>query len=169
MSEQASDLDPTGGNLLPGEDESEKAARQLEELLTEVRVAMPGVQVLFAFLLAVPFQARFAEVDSTQKAFYIVTLLASGFASACFIAIASMHRILFRHRQREYIVHRGNRLVVSGLALLAVAMSFGGAFVMSFLQSERAGWITLAGGLILFFGLWFALPLARLRRSRRAR
>jgi len=166
MSEPGSDLDPTGGNLLPGEDEKEHAARQLDELLTEVRVAMPGVQVLFAFLLAVPFQARFGEVTSTQKALYVVTLLVSGLASACFIAVASMHRVLFRQRQREFIVRNGNRLVLAGLVALAVAMSFAAAFTVSFLQSERAGWITLAGGLRLFFGLWFVVPLARLTRSR---
>jgi hypothetical protein len=155
----------TGGNLLPGEDEKDRSERQLTELMTEVRVAMPGVQVLFAFLLAVPFQARFGEVSSTEKALFVVTLLSSGLASACFIALPAFHRVLFRHQQREFIIVVGNRLAVAALAALGVAMSCAGALTVSFVYSATAGWVTLGCGVVLFFGLWFAVPLKRLRRD----
>jgi hypothetical protein len=155
----------TGGNLLPGEDEKDRSERQLTELMTEIRVAMPGVQVLFAFLLAVPFQARFGEVSSTEKAFYVVTLLSSGIATACFIAGPAMHRVLFRRQQREFIIRTTNRFAVLGLAALGAAMSFAAALTVSFVYSHGAGWATLAGGLVLFFGLWFGLPLERRRRA----
>ena len=167
MPEDGTDSERTGGNLLPGEDETERSERQLEELMTEIRVAMPGVQVLFAFLLAVPFQARFGEVSSTEKTLYVFTLLSSGLAVACFIAIPALHRVLFRRRQREFIIHNGNRLAVFGLAALAVAMSCAAALTISFIESPTAGWATLGSGLLLFFGLWFVLPLGHLWRGER--
>jgi hypothetical protein len=165
MPDAGTPSETTGGNLLPGEDESERSERQLTELMTEVRVAMPGVQVLFAFLLAVPFQARFGLVSSTEKALFVVTLLSSGLASACFIALPAFHRVLFRRRQREFIISAGNRLAVAGLAALGVAMSCAAALTVSFVYSPAAGWVTLGCGIVLFFGLWFAVPLERLRRD----
>src|SRR5436305_11244629 len=79
------------------ETERERLDRELEQLLQELRVAMPGVQVLFAFLLAVPFQQRFTIVTPLQTTTYFVTLLAAGVASALFIAPTAYHRIVFRH------------------------------------------------------------------------
>ena len=152
------------GNRLAGEDESDRSERQMSELMNEARIVMPGVQVLFAFLLAVPFQSRFQEVTDTERVLYVTTLLSAAIASASLIACAAMHRVLFGQRQREYVIHMGTRFVVAGLAALALAMSCAAALVISFLWTPLAGWVTLSGGLLLFGSLWFALPLARRAR-----
>lgn len=163
------DDDWAGGHSLAGESDGDRSERQLNELLTEVRVAMPGVQVLFAFLLAVPFQTRFKEVTDAERALYVATLLTSGIASACFISLAATHRLLFRHRQREFIIRTGNRFMLLGLAALAAAMSCATALVISFVYSAAAGWVALGAAALLFSMLWFVLPLARLHRRARER
>src|SRR3954453_1058205 len=92
-----------------GEDEKERAQRQLIELLNELRVVIPGVQVLFAFLLTVPFNQRFGQVDPFQKTVYFATLLLSALATALFLAPTGYHRLLFHKRQRKYIIEVANR------------------------------------------------------------
>ena len=148
----------------PGESPSARSERQMNELMTEARIIMPGVQVLFAFLLTVPFQARFGATSDTERALYLVTLLSAGVASACLIGSAAAHRVLFGQSQREYIIRTGNRLVLAGLIALAVAMSCAGALVVSVIWSTPAAWVTLAGGAALFGSLWFVLPLSRRAR-----
>lgn len=133
----------------------------MSELMTEVRIIMPGVQVLFAFLLTVPFQARFDTVTDTEEALYVITLLSAGLASACLIGSAASHRVLFGQGEREWVIQVGNRLVLVGLIALAVAMSCAAALVVSFVWNAAAAWLTLAGGALLFGSLWFALPLSR--------
>ena len=146
------------------ETRSERTERQLSELLNEVRVAMPGVQVLFAFLLAVPFQARFGEVTSEERVVYFLALLAASIASACFVAPTAMHRLLFQKQQREYLIEAANRLAIAGLISLAVAMTASTAFVTAFLYSAPAGWVAACASVVLFGALWFALPLWRRAR-----
>lgn len=110
----------------PSEDEeteSERLNRELDQLLNELRVAMPGVQVLFAFLLAVPFQQRFGEVTEFQRTVYFVTLLFSATASAFFIAPTAYHRLTFRVREKPMLVQLSSTLAVVCLACLAVAMN----------------------------------------------
>lgn len=152
--------DRRAGNRLPGEDDDDRTERQLSELMMEVRVVMPGVQVMFAFLLAVPFQTRFGETTDAERVLYVVTLLAAGIASACLIGSAAMHRVLFGRRERDFVIHTGNRLVVIGLSALAIAMSCAAGLIVSFVWSTAAGWLTLVGAALLFGSLWFALPLA---------
>ena len=94
----------------PDETEDERLNRELDQLLQELRVAMPGVQVLFAFLLAVPFQQRFAQVTEFQKDVYFGTLLASAVASALFIAPTAYHRMMFRGRDKPRLVEMSSRL-----------------------------------------------------------
>ena len=89
------------------EDEQERLNRQMTELLNELRVAMPGVQVLFAFLLAVPFQQRFETVDSFQRGLYLVTLVAAATATAFFIAPSAYHRIAFQQHEKERSIAAG--------------------------------------------------------------
>ena len=105
------------------DEEQERLNRQLTELLNELRVAMPGVQVLFAFLLAVPFQQRFASVDAFQRDVYLVTLLAAATATAFLIAPSAYHRIAFQQHEKERIIQLGTRQFVCGLVALAVAMT----------------------------------------------
>src|SRR5215210_9462632 len=86
------------------ESERERLDRNLQEMLGELRVALPGVQVLFAFLLVVPFNQRFGQVTPFQEKVYFVTLLFAAAASVCLIAPTMHHRITFRHQQKEYVV-----------------------------------------------------------------
>src|SRR5918912_4004839 len=94
-----------------GAEEQERLNRQLLELLNELRVALPGVQVLFAFLLAVPFQQRFSQATSFQKYVYLVTLLASATTTALLIAPTGYHRLLFQRGARPRIIEHGTRML----------------------------------------------------------
>ena len=105
------------------ESEAQRLDRNLQELLGELRVALPGVQVLFAFLLVVPFNTGFADLTAGQERLYLLTLLSAGVASALLIAPTAQHRITFRMQEKEYIVRTGNRLTLAGLAFLAISMT----------------------------------------------
>ena len=143
------------------ETEHERLNRQLDQLLNELRVAMPGVQVLFAFLLAVPFQVRFADVTEFQRITYFVTLLASAAASAFFIAPTAYHRLVFKERDKPTLVRISSRLAVAGLVWLAVAMNGAVLLVTDLLFEETTVIVTIAAVGTLYVGLWFALGLAR--------
>src|SRR5205823_2007928 len=115
--------DPARPSAEPEETEQERFNRELLELLNELRVAMPGVQVLFAFLLAVPFQQRFTATTSFQRNVYFVALLASGVASACLIAPSAYHRVMFRRGDKPALIGFGTRMLLMGLVALVVAMT----------------------------------------------
>ncbi len=144
------------------ESEKERLDRNLQELLGELRVALPGVQVLFAFLLVVPFNQRFADITSLQRTTYLVTLLLATAASACLIAPSAHHRIEFRAQDKKRIIFAANRLAIMGLVLLALAMTGAVTFVTDFLY--RSTTVVIVAGLValLFTALWFAWPVKRL-------
>src|SRR3954452_18766272 len=98
-----------------GETDLERAGRNLTDLLGELRVALPGVQVLFAFLLVVPFNTGFSRATGFQEKVYLVTLLCTAGASICLIAPSVHHRIVFRLQEKEHIVREANRLALIGL------------------------------------------------------
>jgi len=135
---------------------------ELEHLLQELRVALPGVQILFAFLLTVPFANRFEDVTPFQEDAYLATLIATFAASICLIAPTSYHRLRFRrHTDPERMLNTANILVIVGLAFLAVALTSAILFVTDFLFGRTtAVALTTAGGLLLL-GLWYAIPLSR--------
>jgi len=147
------------------ESEKERLDRNLEQLLGELRVALPGVQVLFAFLLVVPFNQRFADITSFQRTVYFVTLLCATAACACLIAPTAHHRIEFRAQDKERIVMGGNRLALVGLALLATAMTGAITLVTDFLYSSTTTAIAAGGVALLFFVLWAVIPVRRLLES----
>jgi uncharacterized membrane protein YiaA len=150
------------------ETEQERVDRNLQEMLGELRVALPGVQVLFAFLLVVPFNQRFGEVTSFQKGMYFATLMFTTASAVCLIAPSVHHRLEFRQQNKEEIVTTGNRIVILGLALLAVSMSGAVLFITDFLY-DAGTTAAVAIGLALGFGLlWYALPLRRIASRRRA-
>src|ERR687895_2745655 len=105
-----------------GENSQERTARELIELLQELRIILPGVQVLFAFLLTVPFAARFTELTAVQRYVFFGTLLCTAAATALLIAPSAHHRLLFRQGTREYRLRTGNVLTILGLAFLVPAM-----------------------------------------------
>src|SRR5438874_7174410 len=113
----------SGGTYDRDETEEERLDRNLTELLNELRVALPGVQVLFAFLLGVPFTQRFSELASYQEDVYYATLMCAAAATAFLIAPSAHHRVLFRQRDKRYIVFLSNRFAIVGLAFLALAMT----------------------------------------------
>ena len=148
------------------ETEAERHDRQLGELLQEVRVAVPGVQVLFAFLLVVPFSARWADVTDLQRDVYFATLLLTAIATAFLMAPGSIHRVLFKQGDKRFIVHVANLLLLAGLGALAVAIGLAVFLVADVLFDMTAA--AIAAGCIFGFtvGLWYVVPLGRrLRRS----
>jgi hypothetical protein len=147
------------------ETEKERLDRNLEQLLGELRVALPGVQVLFAFLLVVPFNQRFADITSFQRTVYFVTLLCATAACACLIAPTAHHRIEFREQDKERIVMGGNRLAIVGLVLLATAMTGAITLVTDFLYSSTTTTITAVLVALLFALLWYVVPIKRLLDS----
>jgi hypothetical protein len=147
------------------ETEKERLDRNLQELLGELRVALPGVQVLFAFLLVVPFNQRFADITNTQRTTYFVTLLLATAASACLIAPTAHHRIEFRAKDKERIVFHATRLAVVGLALLAAAMTGAVTLITDMLYRSTTVVIVAAAVTLLFALLWFAWPVKRLLDS----
>jgi Family of unknown function (DUF6328) len=144
------------------ESEKERLDRNLEELLGELRVALPGVQVLFAFLLVVPFNQRFADITSFQETVYLVTLLSATAACACLIAPTAHHRIEFRAQDKRRIVFGATRLAIVGLTLLAFAMTCAVTFVTDFLYGPTTVTIVAVGSALLFAFLWYVIPIRRL-------
>ena len=142
-----------------GEDSQERTARELIELLQELRIVIPGVQVLFAFLLTVPFSQGFTKLDSLQRGVFFATLLCTAAATALLIAPSSHHRLLFRQGVREQRVELGNLLAILGLAFLVPAM-VGVLFVITDLIFGSVAAIFVTVIVTLFFVLlWFVLPL----------
>jgi cation transport ATPase len=147
------------------DEEQERLNRQMTELLNELRVAMPGVQVLFAFLLAVPFQQRFETVNAFQRDVYLGTLLAAATATAFLIAPSAYHRIAFQAHEKEHIIHMGTRQFVCGIVALAVAMDGAVLLVTDVLFKTTTVIVVLVGVSAMFIWLWFGIGLWR--RSRR--
>lgn len=152
-----------------GRDETarERADRNLNELLGELRVALPGVQVLFAFLLVVPFSARFSEVSAFQKDVYFATLLCTAVASALLIAPSMHHRIEFGRDDKDHVVKVASRLTIIGLTLLAFGMTGVMVLITDFLFGTVATAITGATIALVFASLWYLMPLRRLREIER--
>ncbi|MBA3263805.1 MAG: hypothetical protein H0T69_15280 [Thermoleophilaceae bacterium] len=148
------------------ESEQERVDRNLQEMLGELRVALPGVQVLFAFLLVVPFNQRFGQVTDFQKTLYLITLLLTTTSSICLIAPTAHHRLEFRRQDKENIVRTGNRIVIAGLILLAIAMTGAVLFVTDVIYGTTTT-VAAAGGVAVAFAvLWYAIPLRRLAAER---
>ena len=151
----------------PDRDESEKERldRNLGELLQELRVALPGVQVLFAFLLVVPFNQRFPDITGFQRNVYFVTLLLATAATACLIAPTAHHRIEFRAEDKRRIVFSATKLAIVGLVLLAGAMTGAVTLITDILYHSTTVVIVAAAVALLFTGMWFVWPLKRLLDS----
>jgi Family of unknown function (DUF6328) len=150
------------------EEEQEQRNRQLIELLNELRVAMPGVQVLFGFLLTVPFQSRFAQTSPAERTIYVVTLCAAALATALLIGPSALHRVTFRARQKEFVIQFGSWEFLAGLAALAVAMCGAVALVISFLYSGTTVIAIVAVLAVLYLALWFGVGVARRIRGKSA-
>lgn len=141
-----------------GEDQQERTARELIELLQELRIVLPGVQVLFAFLLTVPFAGRFTELTDPQRYVFFGALLCTAAATALLIAPSAHHRLLFRQGAREHRLQTGNALTIAGLAFLVPAM-VGVVYVITDLMFGLAAAVAVTVAMaVSFVGLWFVLP-----------
>jgi len=161
------DRDPEGRPSGRAETEAERLDRNLSELLQELRVALPGVQVLFGFLLAVPFQQHFQSISEFDKKAYFATLLLTAISAALFIAPSAYHRLTFRYQQKGRLVFIANRLTIAGLAVLALAMTCAIMVVTNVLFGTVATTVvTTTLVLAMFVVLWAVLPLRRRLRYR---
>jgi hypothetical protein len=151
------------------ETELERLDRNLNELLGELRVALPGVQVLFAFLLIVPFNSGFDNATGFEEKVYFVTLLLTAMASALLIAPSAYHRIQFRQDDKEHIVFVSNRFAVGGFAFLALAMSAALLLVSHYVFGDATAAVATVLSLAVLFGFWFAAPLRRRAKVARQR
>jgi hypothetical protein len=151
----------------PSRDETpeQRADRNLAELLQEVRVAQTGVQILFAFLLTLPFAARFTAAAPRDRAVYVVTLLAAAAASVLLIAPAAYHRIVFRQDRKPELVAFASRVATAGTVFLMIAIA-GAVFVVMDVVADLPA--AVAAAAVLLFGcavLWYLLPLRQRRRE----
>ncbi len=139
--------------------------RELIELLNELRVALPGVQVLFAFLLIVPFSNGWDDVTELQRYVYFVAFLCAAAASALLIAPTAYHRLRWREGDKEHMLVTANRLAIAGTVFLAAGMTATVFLITDLLFS--VGWAGLAAGLVGggFVWLWYGLPLVRTLRD----
>lgn len=143
------------------ESEGERLDRNLGELLQELRVALPGVQVLFAFLLAVPFQQNFTKITELEKRIYFATLLFTAISAILLISPSAYHRLTFHYQQKRALIFYSNRFAIAGLVFLALAMSGAVALVSAVLFGTVASIVTTICALASFGFFWFALPLRR--------
>jgi hypothetical protein len=150
-----------------GETRQERVNRELIELLNELRVALPGVQFLFAFLLIVPFQQTVDRITEFQGDVYFVALVSAAVATALLIAPAAQHRVLFRQQDKEALLRRGSRSAFLGLVVLALAICSALLLVVDVLFSRTQAWVTsgAVGGLLLLW--WVLVPFWHRSRNDR--
>ena len=148
--------------------EEEKRDRQLIELLNELRVALPGVQIFFAFLLTVPFTQRFTKLTSFQVDVYYVTLITTVLCAACLIAPSASHRLRFHQNDRTWIIESANSLLIAGLVLLAVSIGCAVLLITDVLFDGPRVWIYTGLVMVVVVWLWFVRPLSRALRDRSA-
>jgi Family of unknown function (DUF6328) len=141
-----------------GESRKGRIDRELIELLNELRVALPGVQFLFAFLLVVPFQQRGAELTEFQRDVYFVTLMAAAVATGLLIAPAAQHRVLFRQHDKEVLLRRSHRSAFAGLVVLAIAICSAVLLVTDVVFDRTQAWITTGVVAALLTYWWIAVP-----------
>ena len=147
----------------PGETEAERDDRNLIELLQELRVAGIGVQVLFGFLLSIPFTTKFAELSHAQRGLYVVTLVLTAVTTALLLAPVAYHRLVFRRHRKGQLVYDANILAIVGLAAVGLDISAAVLLVVSYVDRGATVVLITLFVVCLVAVLWFVLPLARSR------
>ena len=151
---------------MPDQDKERDLNRELIELLNELRVALPGIQVLFAFLLILPFSQGFSKVTGAERAAYFLAFTCASAACALFIAPSSYHRIQFRAHDKKHMIKLSNRLAIVGLVFLAIAMSSVAFLITDVLFGSPWAAIATGVGAGVYAWLWFGIPLLRHLRHR---
>ena len=147
------------------ETSKERVDRELIELLNELRVALPGVQFLFAFLLIVPFQQTRDQLTDFQKDVYFVALLAAAVATVLLIAPAAQHRVLFRQKDKEQLLKRSNAYAFAGLVVLGLAICAAILLVVDVLFTNTLAWVAAGVIGVLLALIWMAVPYWRRRNT----
>jgi Family of unknown function (DUF6328) len=143
------------------ETEKERVDRELIELLNELRVALPGVQVLFAFLLTIPFSSRYEVLSEAQRTLYVVVFVATFVATVLMTAPTAYHRLRFRQGDKPALLRSANRFAIAGIVSLAVALSCAAWLVLDVVQDGPFVWLALLPSIGLLIWCWFVLPLSR--------
>jgi hypothetical protein len=143
----------------PNGQESSRLDRELLELLNELRVVLPGVQALFAFLLIVPFNDRFAGVTGRERTVYVVALLAAAVACVLFTTAPAFHRLRFRRHDKAQLLRVGNRCAIAGMVALAVSMVAAVFLVTEVLLGAGVALGLTAAIAVPMVLLWWFLPL----------
>jgi hypothetical protein len=143
------------------ETEKERYERNFADLLQELRVAQTGVQILFAFLLTLPFSAGFDKVNEFQRDVYVVSLLASAGAAAMIIAPVAYHRVLFQRGRKAELVRSAHRMASGGLAFMLVAMVSAVLLITDFILDRWIAWLLSGLTAVWFVLLWLVLPVLR--------
>jgi hypothetical protein len=160
--------DVTGSSLqAQGRQETreERSDRNWVELLQELRVMQTGVQILTGFLLTLPFQQRFADLDGYQRTVYLVLVVLSVLTTGMLVAPVSLHRALFRKHMKAEVVTGGDRMTRISLVLLALVMTGTVVLVFDVVLGRVAGFVVGAAVLVLLLALWVVVPAAVRRRS----
>jgi Family of unknown function (DUF6328) len=149
------------------ETQDERDDRNLMELLQELRVAGLGVQVLFGFLLSLPFTNGFPKLTHAQRGLYIADLLLAALATLLLLGPVAYHRLVFRHHLKQPLVRVANRMAIGGLAAVALAVTIAVVLVTSFVEGNTSAIVVGVFIGCLFAVLWFVLPLLRRQRTDR--
>jgi hypothetical protein len=147
------------------ETKAQRLNRELGELQQELRILLPGVQVLFAFLLTVPFSQRFDSLSGSERGLFVTALSCAAAASAFLIAPGAMHRLLFREHEREWLIVMGNRFAIVGTVFLAVTMGCALYLVVEVIYGSKFASGIAAGLGLVFVTLWYVVPLVRRART----
>jgi hypothetical protein len=145
------------------ESEAQRDDRKLAGLLQELRVAGLGVQVLFGFLLSLPFTTRFSKLSQGQRDLYLASLVLAAVSTALLLGPVAYHRLVFRRGQKERVVRAANTMALLGLAAVGLAVSSAVLLVTSYVATALPAALITVFIAALFAGLWFAFPLARHR------
>jgi hypothetical protein len=146
------------------ESEEERNDRNLAELLQELRVAGLGVQVLFGFLLSLPFTNKFSKLGSGERNLYLATLVLAAVATALLLGPVAYHRLVFRRRQKERLVRAANAMAIAGLAAVGLAVSAAVLLVTGFVAGGLPATLITVLVVLMFGLLWFAFPLVHRRQ-----
>jgi O-antigen/teichoic acid export membrane protein len=149
----------------PGESEAQRDDRNFIELLNELRVVGIGVQVLFGFLLGLPFTNRFSRLDTAQRGVYLTTVTLAALSTVLLVAPVAYHRLLFRRHEKESVVRITNVMAIAGLATVGLAVSGAVVLVVTFVAPGAPAIVITGLVVCAFAGLWFALPLSRRDRD----
>jgi hypothetical protein len=143
------------------ESEAQRDDRNLAELLQELRISGLGVQVLFGFLLSLPFTMRFAKLSQGQRDLYLASLVLSAVATALLLGPVAYHRVVFRRRQKEPLVRAASVMATLGLAAVGLAICAAVLLATTTVATGLPAGLITVFVFVLFAGLWFAFPLAR--------